>query len=144
MPKTPMQVEAALNQIKQARDNMDNTNTVQAETWEQAAITARSGGDPGLASNLERKARRLKSVGHDKERANAVEVCIDCELHYDDNGDLVGAAHLRHPVEDTDISPPGHTGPPIMAPGLKSLLRDDRANIDVGGRITIDGRSPRG
>ena len=82
-------------------------------------------------------AQRLASLGHALERANNKECCVKCTIHYDDGGLIVGATHYRFSLTDVNIAPPGQ--PPVMAPGLRSLLSAGRATLDPNDNLSIDG-----
>ena len=93
-----------------------------------------------LAAKERLNAARMLSLGHDAELGAGKEICVHCVADLDDNGDVRGARHKRYPIEDVDISPRGHTGPPIMAPGLRTLLASGDADLDpVDGKLRIKG-----
>ena len=82
-------------------------------------------------------ARRLRSLNHLTEQANDAEICLACRIHHDDNGDVIAASHKRHSIEDTvGVDTLGN---PVTMPGLRTLFKMDRANINDQGNLEIDG-----
>ena len=79
---------------------------------------------------------RLLSLKQPDGSAAEREVTIQSVVVYDSLGFVTGIRRITHPIEDVTLS----SGP---APGLKSLLRDNRADINVDGDIEIDGETRR-
>ena len=61
-----------------------------------------------------------------------------CEIVVDDNGDTVGTNHSRISIEDkTRKDALGNT---ITSDGLRSMFTNDRAGINVDGKLELDGQ----
>ena len=91
------------------------------------------------AALLVKNAARKLSLKHEKEQASGREICVHCEAHFDDNGEIIGATHYRLSIEDVTVQRDGEL--PFQAKGLRSLLRDDEADIDpLDGRFRLRGK----
>lgn len=163
MPRSTEEVDILLGQLHATRDKVDVDSEIAAVAREdeataideqvvilEANMAALDRDDPGwqelyrelsaaagaarqAAARERMNAARLRSLNHADEVANGVEICVFCKLKTDDRGDVVGTLHIHHNIEDKVRGA-------ITFPGLRSMLTDESADVDVDGRLVIDGK----
>lgn len=85
-------------------------------------------------------AARLRSLAHPLEATLGHEICVDCQIVYDNDGMIVAAKHLRFQVEDSIVEDP-LGGPPINRKGLKTRIANDEIDLDpADGKLRVNGR----
>jgi hypothetical protein len=74
--------------------------------------------------------RRFVSLNHNVERAADKECCIECTIHYDDAGLVIGATHYRMPIDDQTVGKP-----PVVLPGLRSRIGAGTDTVGADGKV---------
>ena len=94
MAKTETEADAILAALKAKEQEMDTANAEKARKWEageERVINSRTGSDVSAI-----QANRLRSLAH---RFDS-QICVDCEIHYDEEGLIVAAIHRNVRVAD--------------------------------------------
>lgn len=132
------QIPAIRQRMNFQRDAKDQPGR-DADAEEIRSLVQQAAQKKQQAAKERMNAARMLSLKHDVEKASDREICVHCVGHIDDNGDVVGAFHYRMPIEDVEVK--DESGAVVKTvPGLRSLLRDEEADLDpADGRLRIKG-----